>query len=307
MAAPAQPATTAPVQTVQSLPPTAPPLPDIAVDESAAPAPRAERTPVRSAARSAAVKATSAAPTAARITAAKQAAASEAPAPVAERTPAEAVPPPMAQVPPVAAPAPVAQVAQVTPAASSDGMDYAGWALIGGGLLLVAGGAAFALRRRPRRDEEAYDEIYAASEPVEVVPAAPVPLTPAMATRPAVAEPKLTVEDPVVETPRRAAPVMEQVQRRPVAAPVAIDDRRAALEAMIAEAPSEANPFHSRRNRLRRADFLLRTGQARPEEVLAPAPATAAEAAAPARDRWTEMSFGSKRASRINWKPLTSR
>lgn len=267
----------APVQTVQSVPVT-PKLPDIAVPaESAAasaPAPRAERPAARTAVKvSAPVERVAAAPAPA---AAK---------PVAPKMSSETVSP--AQIDPVT-PAPVSAT-KVQPATSGgmdDAMGYAGWVLLGGGLLLVAGGATFAMTRRPKRR----DEVYADTDDMVTTSAVtPVPTFAPVAATPFVAEPVAPVAAPVVRQP---------VAAREVVADLPLDDRRAALEAMVAEAPSEANPFHSRRNRLRRADYLLRTGQVQPE-------AAVAEETAPARDRWSEMSFGGKRASRFSWKPAT--
>jgi len=190
------------------------------------------------------------------------------------------------------APAPVATTT-VQPA-SSGGMDYAGWVLLGGGLLLVAGGATFAMTRRPRRHAD--DDVDATSNGSTGV----IPVSAPLATAPVT---------PSVEPTRPAAVIEPQSVRAPSMArqpnlDFASDDRIAVLEAMIAEGPSEANPFHSRRNRLRRADFLLRTGRAvadvssksvRPEQI------------APARDRWSQMSFGGQRATRLSWKPVTNR
>ncbi len=70
---------------------------------------------------------------------------------------------------------------------------------------------------------------------------------------------------------------------------------------MIAEEPSEANPFHSRRNRLRRADFLLRTGQVADSDVVT-APRTQQEPSI-VSDRWSESRFGTRQNARVSWKP----
>ncbi|MCE7797904.1 hypothetical protein LWE61_15240 [Sphingobium sufflavum] len=185
---------------------------------------------------------------------------------------------------------------------ASDDMGSAGWVLLGGGLLIVAGGAAFALSRRPRRRHE---EVVGYDVPVApIMPAArPVPATVAsVVPAQAVAPPQEHFARVAPEEPRRAR--VASVDR--VHSDASYDDRRALLEAMIAEAPSRANPFHSRRNRLRRADFLLRTGQAQPKDGLTAAERAGVEPAM-ASDRWSEMRFGGAQKARISWKPAPAR
>lgn len=197
---------------------------------------------------------------------------------LAQNTPAEAISAPVndAVAPVAAAPA---ERTTVQPASAS-GMDYAGWVLLGGGLLLVGGGAAFAMSRKPRRRSEAYT---APEQTVSVEPvaAAPAPFAPVSPEPVGVRAPVTARHDPVV---------------------MRGDTHQAALEALIAEAPSAANPFHSRRNRLRRANFLLRTGQATPTGM---ADTATTQEAVTQRDRWTEMSFGGQRAARVSWRPAT--
>jgi hypothetical protein len=287
----------APVQTVQSLPPTAPALPNIAVDDTPATVTRA--APVERSAPRTAVR-----------------------APVREVAPLQRATPP--QPTPASQPAVARQANTVhreaadirsdvnamragasnepvatTPISeqrASASMDYASLALLGGGLLLVAGGVTFAMSRKPKRREQVYDEVLDASVGPVATPFVPSVTSPPMT--PVVAEPVA----PVIAHVREPAPVRQPAFAAERHRDVPVDERHAALEAMIAEAPSEANPFHSRRNRLRRADFLLRTGQVQPDSVPV---AARNEEAMPARDRWSEMSFGGKRATRVNWRPAT--
>jgi hypothetical protein len=181
-------------------------------------------------------------------------------------------------------------------------MDDADWMLLGGGLLIVAGGAAFAMRRRPS-SVASRDEVYENDRVAPVVPASvspefvPIQFTPAMASS-LNADPELPLET-VAEAPV-ATPAP-----RPMAV-IPTDDRHAALEAMVAEQPTEANPFCTRRQRLRRADYLLRTGQARPVVAGQAQPSVEQEqVSALAGDRWSQQSFGGRRMRPINWKPAT--
>ncbi|CAN5126216.1 hypothetical protein BH10PSE13_BH10PSE13_14670 [soil metagenome] len=287
----------APVQTVQNLPPAAPRLPEMVATQSrtistANRQPRAERTVER------------------KVASARQAGAAVEPA--AGTVPIKVAPAAAAPISPIAqasrsgtgdltpiASAPV-RATTVRPA-TSGGMDYASWVLLGGGLLLVVGGATFAMTRRPRRRDEAYraSQTGTGSDVVSRAPASLSPLAPTAAIAQS-SRPVAVVETPVAHTPAMAA----QSMARKSYADAAAGDNRTALEAMIAQTPSEANPFHSRRNRLRRANFLLRTGQAAPNGEFAPA---RREQVASASDRWTEMSFGGQRAARLSWKPITNR
>jgi hypothetical protein len=116
------------------------------------------------------------------------------------------------------------------------GGDAMPW-LAGGLLILGMGGAVAALRRR-RRDS---DVVVDGRTPVE-------PVTVADTSR------AIAPDEPIYAT--------SYAEDRPIApavlhnrdATVPIDDR----EAMIAAAPTADNPFLTRRNRLRRASFLLR-------------------------------------------------
>ncbi|HEX7822902.1 MAG TPA: hypothetical protein VF463_20075 [Sphingobium sp.] len=173
-------------------------------------------------------------------------------------------------------------------ATASDNMGYAGWVLLGGGLLIVAGGAAFAMTRRPKRREE----VAAYSVPVApILPAPPMARQPETFTAPHVGR----------EEPHRAS----IASPGPTAHGGIHEDRHAVLEALVAEAPSQANPFHSRRNRLRRADFLLRTGQV--QEQTSANMRHAYEEPTLVSDRWSEMRMGGKQNARVSWKPATQR
>ncbi|HEX7857104.1 MAG TPA: hypothetical protein VF503_25765 [Sphingobium sp.] len=302
-AVPAAPVQVAPVQTVQTVPAT-PSLPDIAVPEAAPKASNVatrNRTPERSgrSTRSVAARATAEPRTASPASTPEHMPVAIGPtAPVSHPivTPAESVVPEQAEPAPVA----ISTSARTTPET-----DYAGWALLGGGLLLVAGGAVFALSRGSRRSP-VRDGYGAADEDLFTVTPAPILPTAPMIARPVMGQPS---HDRVPE--RDAAPVaatsVELRKVRPVAmnhdyAELAPSDRSAVLEAMVAEAPSEANPFRSRRNRLRRADFLLRTGQVTPRQGASGATEERELEPVGVRDRWSEMRFQGIQKTRISWK-----
>ncbi|HEX7874927.1 MAG TPA: hypothetical protein VF475_18590 [Sphingobium sp.] len=194
-----------------------------------------------------------------------------------------------------ATPAPAEPQVSAQQPAAPDGANYANWILLGGGLLLVGGGAAFALTRRPKRRAET-DTYVTTDADARVVAAAPIVVPERALSRP--------VHDPVPQRPVSASQVQRTVQPA-VWQPVG--DRRAALEAMIAEQPSEANPFHARRNRLRRADFLLRTGQAGPRQGEYRVTEERQPEPVGATDRWSEMRFRGKENTRVSWKPVTNR
>lgn len=277
------PAAPAPVQTVQSIPAT-PVLPDLPVD-AAAPAPKAAAPVSHRMATRAETPKVSPPAEARAVPAAPAAIADAAPAPVQPAvTPVDAAPAPMATTPVVT---PV-ETAAPMPANDTGNPDYAAWALLGGGTFLVMSGAAFALTRRPkRRDEEAAYRADEASATVAIVAVHPAPLPAAM------------VREKVAPAPVRAEPALTRDY-----ADATPDARRNALEALVAEAPSEANPFHSRRNRLRRADFLLRTGQAEPRQGEYAVTEESAAATAAQKDRWSEMRFQGGQKARINWRPF---
>ncbi|MFT3967788.1 MAG: hypothetical protein QM690_18095 [Sphingobium sp.] len=293
----AAPAPAAPIQTVQSVPVT-PKLPDIAVPETNAPrAATAARTTARAA------ESALAEPTRSPARSAEASPRAATPAPMAERqaAPAPAAAPAMAPAESAAteAPSPAVAAPPAETRASSEDMGYAGWMLLGGGLLLVAGGAAFALSRRPKRREEADGHVAAWAS---MAPSPVAAGTASAAAAPAQTVTRAPVHDPV--PPRRAVMAPHRIAQTAGHGELAPDQRKAVLEAMVAEAPSEANPFHSRRNRLRRADFLLRTGQAEPRhgeyvvrEERQP------EMAGAQADRWSEMRFQGRQKTSVNWKP----
>lgn len=116
-------------------------------------------------------------------------------------------------------------------------------ALAGGGVLLLGLGGLALLKRR--RD----DALESVGDVVAMAPLA-MPTTDGDLIRPSVA----------AGTASSPAPALMQED---------------ALEAMIAASPSAANPFTTRKNRLRRAQFLLRESQ--PHQPLAPTPAMTSE------------------------------
>jgi len=207
------------------------------------------------------------------------------PAPVEARTEAPAAAPVMEQ--PLAEPAPLT-VAEVPPAPAEAAMsdDRALWVLGTGGAILVLGAGAFlALRRRDRR-EEARDIALtqdAAMAPAPVAAASPASVAfepPAPATS-------------VTLTPRHAS------------------DQANQLEAMAAAPPSAENPFLSRRNRIRRAAFILEHGHVpaplavEPEPVAASKPAPVAAPVRPVREAaMARKASGAPRAA--SWKPITT-
>lgn len=244
-----------------------------------------------------------------------------APAPVKRVTPAPSSPAPIADSTPVAAPVGTTTVssvssdqsATITPvkANSNAPTGETGWLLLGGGLVLVAGGAAFAMRRRRIPEENV--NTTATARPA-LAPLATTRFTdgdgnigassaPPIATiaqvSPLVSSSRSEAKAPLAPTPRPYE--AHATTLNPVLSTVGSTDRNAALEAMIAEAPSEENPFKTRRQRLRRADFLLRTGQAQP------ATATQTQEQGPELigDRWSQTAFGGRRMIPVNWKPAT--
>ncbi|MCW2348879.1 LPXTG-motif cell wall-anchored protein [Sphingobium sp. B12D2B] len=202
-----------------------------------------------------------------------------------QRVASDAVAPAEAQPQAVeAAPATTAPMVNETPqpaplettgeAASSDNTAI----IIGGAGALVLLGAGFmAFRRRKTYDREIEADAMEREvirEPV-VTPKQNTVVNPASA--PAIA-PRAPVDS--------SAPIM---QRSTVV-------REGDLEQQVAAAPSRENPFLTRKNRLRRANFLMRQG-ALPEAAPATMDRQTAEAAAPATQpqapaRQTVYSFG---------------
>lgn len=217
-------------------------------------------------------------------------------APVAERTaaPAETVAAVAAPVTPVE-PAPVATsgdtmspAVPASDAASGSPADNTAveWGLIGGGIVLLGGAGLLAMTRRRRLREENDVVLHAAlrrESPVEPV-----------ATREPVSEP---VPARTVITPAPAAPAYAMA--RP-----ATSTAHGNLDAMVAAPPSAENPFRTRKNRLRRAHFLLRQGNA---AVSQPMPAAAVDAQPQVAKRPAPVfDFGGNMGQRRGWRPATT-
>jgi hypothetical protein len=273
------PAATAPAQAVQSqiiqpLPSSSPKLPELpvpaqadeALSQAATPAPKkAEATP-----KVAQAKPVKAEPETMVKT-------SVVPA-FPPATPAKPTIPSPSLVPPIvdarpATPPPV----ETAPAATlSQGVSMETMLLLGSGLMLVIGGGGLVAYASSRRRKNG---------PRKATPEAPK------------AAPRL-VAKPVAEAPQPKIARPEPVKTVPATARANLGKRDAALETMIAAQPSSVNPFTTRKNRLRRAHYLLRTGQAAPEraegEAVALAPA----------DRWSVMRFGAYPTVRTNLKSV---
>jgi hypothetical protein len=264
------PAATAPEQAVQPLPSSSPKLPELpavvltdeALSQPATPAPKKA---------AAAPKVAQAKPVKAEPKATAKASVVPAFPPV---TPAKPTIPSPSLVPPIvdarpATPPPV----ETTPAATlSRGMSTETMLLLGSGLMLVIGGGGLAAYASSRRRKHGPHE-----RVPEVLKTAPRP-----------------VAMPTMRAPVVGAPQSKVAQTKLVKAN--LGERDAALEMMIGAQPSSANPFTTRKSRLRRAHFLLRTGQAAPEQAKGEAVALA-----PA-DRWSVMRFGAYPTVRANLK-----
>jgi hypothetical protein len=224
--APQSPVIAPPSEVVQTLPPS--PAPTEAVPVAAS---ETARSP------SANVTSRTAAPAAAPATASP-----------AIATVAPVAPPDAAPVAAVAATAPVAseRVSSAQPAATTQ-PDILWWALGGAGLALAGGLSLFAIGRRKDQPEAArVDQTVVAAR----VRPNPVRATPA--TEPFV---KLTPPEPVVVLTPPDAPSVEQI------APLSPAQT---LEAMVAASPSAENPFLTRKNRLRRAKYIVAHGAPEP-------------------------------------------
>lgn len=147
-----------------------------------------------------------------------------------------------------AATAPITEpgaVASPAPAAApADTNNNAGFPIEGiAGLLAalgIAGAGAYAMTRRRADSEDEFVEDFASPEP-EPTPAA-------------MADPMALPANPPTRPAARLGPSAEALAAGPV--PIG-DDRAELLEAMVAAAPNEANPFTSRKARMRRARLIL--------------------------------------------------
>lgn len=205
----------------------------------------ARSTPARSA-EAVSRRAAPAAPTAARRAepAAPLATAPVAPVNATADTTQQATPVPTSPLAPVVQRAPTQPRPTATPVDSADaGADAAGMAGAGIALLLLGGGAVWwARRRRKAGDADLFDE-HGYTQPYddrEV--AAPVPAFASERAYPEANRPPLQPDLGVVMP--RNMPEGEELH--------------ILRERMIAQRPSEENPFLTRRNRLRRANFLIR-------------------------------------------------
>ena len=180
--------------------------------------------------------------------------------------------------------------AQPQPASQPGDQDLLYWGLGGAAALLLLGGAAFAMSRR--RNGATSDmreaDAYAGAYPDTRRAAAP--------TDRATAPGPTTVASPSAQ-PAVVMPAVAMGERQ---------GSQAGLEAMVAERPSAANPFLTRKNRLRRANFLLRQGEA--PAATAPAERSPAPGIAPQPDRSQQVyDFGKGgRGNRPFWKPVSS-
>ncbi len=212
--------------------------------------------------------------------------------PVATRAnsaPAEA-PAAVTPVAEAAAPAP-SVAAEQTPAAATSSVDDGTsngleWGLAGGAVVLIAGLGLMAMRRRrPDSREVLVDERVNAG-----------PLLTDHVSTPVVASAVATS----APTFRTDAP------RHVAAAPATFDAREAGhgdLEAMAASAPSTANPFLTRKNRLRRAHFMLRQQDT---VAYSDAPATAPAAVQDQRRPSPVYDFGGGISKRRGFRPATT-
>lgn len=257
---------------VQPVPQTAPVVAE-AVPEAAPPAP-VRREPVRA---ERAVQ--TSAPTAAD------------PAPVAATTAAPAAEMPSA-VPTSPITAPVESASPNLPASDAVAADPADssaleWGLMGGGVVLLGGAALLAMARRRRLREETDPVIHR------------MPVQDAVREQPVIAR---TVTADRVPLPMATAstPV---AARRSTASPV-VGDQHADLEAMVAAPPTADNPFRTRKNRLRRAHFLMRNGGM---AVTQPTTVTAVNAVPQTAPRHAPVyDFGGNMGQRRGWRPATT-
>ena len=241
------------------------PAPVVAEAAPEAPQPRAERPTPARAA-----------PAASRAVVAPQ---SVAPVPI-EATPVEApAPASIVSAEPVQDTAPV-DSAPVTSASAETG-DGLEWGLAGGALVLVAGVGLMAMRRRRRKDDTAM-----LSDPM-------------IST-----QPLAQADDQVAYVPERQptlalTPTMGGSPVRTNSA------EHGSLESMAAAAPSRENPFLTRKNRLRRAHFLLRQQEA-PIANAAPAEVVTAQTQTDRRQSVTYDFGKASMSQRRGFRPVTT-
>lgn len=166
----------------------------------------------------------------------------------------------------LATPTPVDRVA-ASAARQNGGVDeQAGMLLLGGGLqILAAGATALGLARR-RRPE--------AVEPIDEARVKNTDVSPLQTVAP------VTALAPPATRPSMPA--------------------YGSVDAMVAAVPSRENPFLTRKNRARRAHWLVRTGQVRRTEVAEAAIGTSDTIV---RDRWREQRLTGGRPGLFNWRP----
>ncbi len=194
----------------------------------------------------------------------------------------------------------VAPVEQAAPATADSGNM---WAIVGGtGAVLLLGGAAYALSRRRKIVS---GEVVETSYEPQSARVADVPVGAAAGGL----TPAATIDAPAKPLERQpVATVTPQFARSGATAPMVGGD----LEAVAAAAPTADNPFLTRRNRLRRANFLLHREQSpnaapQRETVNAPNVATANQAQSQ-RSAQPVYSFGKAPVTyrKAGWKPSTT-
>jgi hypothetical protein len=164
------------------------------------------------------------------------------------------------------------------------------WGLAGAGGLLLLGVTAYAFAGAPRRPRARASRPTVVASPSVVASMAGPPLT------------------AIPEAPSSIAPApVDSAAFRPA--------RDGVLEAMVAAAPSAANPFLTRKKRLRRARFILAHG--RPDADRAPPPSVEATAPEQVMAHAQPMSASRRQAPRFTlgegirlrppgWKPAST-